>query len=321
MTKKLAFVLLTAALALPGCKKKGDGSGGGGGGGGGWFVGTDGMMRKVNDDGGLGAPYGLGATERLNGIACRGMGEAWVVGAAGTLLYTNDGGEDWSAEVLPTAADLRALATQDAGPVFIAGDGVFFTANPDALTGAAEWKQIGDGVTKFRSLAAAQRGTTVLALSDDGALWSYADGTLAKRATIAGARAIAVSPDGNTALIAGDGLARSTDGGRTWTKLAANAGAVFEDASVDNEGRGLAVGKAGVVAMFDGEGRVLHQTVGTADLHTMHVAGWASSALDGYTAGDGGQTWITHDGGWTWSAGPNVGATVLGVDQIGEGHR
>jgi photosystem II stability/assembly factor-like uncharacterized protein len=318
MRTKLALVLLTAALAIPGCKKKGDGSGGGGGGG--WFVGTEGMMRKV-EGGQLGAPYGLGATERLNGIACRGLGEAWVVGAHGTLLYTNDGGEDWSAEVLPTTADLRALATQDAGPVYIAGDGVFFTANPDALSGAAEWTQIGDGVTKFRSLAAAQRGQTVLAISDDGGLWSYANGALTKRTTIAGARAVAVSPDGNTALIAGDGLARSTDGGMTWTKLAANAGAVFEDANVDDRGNGLAVGKAGVVAMFDTDGRVLHQQVGTADLHTMHVAGWAASALEGYTAGDGGQTWITNDGGWTWSAGPNVGATVLGVDEIGEGHR
>lgn len=320
MRTKLALVLLTAALAIPGCKKKGDGSGGGGGGGG-WFVGTEGMMRKVDTGGGLGAPYGLGATEQLNGIACRGFGEAWVVGTHGTLLYTNDGGEDWSAEVLPTSADLRALATQDAGPVFIAGDGVFFTATPDSLTGAAEWTQIGDGVTKFRSLAAAQQGQTVLALSDDGALWSYANGALTKRATIAGARSVAVSPDGRTALIAGDGLARSTDGGLTWTKLAANATAVFEDAHVDNDGGGLAVGKAGVVALFDAEGRVLHQNVGTADLHTMHVAGWAASALEGFTAGDGGQVWITHDGGWTWSAGPNVGSTVLGVDEIGEGHR
>lgn len=319
MRTKLALVLLTAALAIPGCKKKG-GTGDGGGGGGGWFVGTEGMMRKV-ENGRLGAPYGLGATEQLNGIACRGFGEAWVVGAHGTLLYTNDGGEDWSAEVLPTTADLRALATQDAGPVFIAGDGVFFTATPDSLTGFAAWTQIGDGVAKFRSLAAAQQGQTVLALSDDGALWSYAQGALTRRMTIAGARSVAVSPDGMTALIAGDGLARSTDGGSTWTKLATNTGAVFEDAHVDDDGGGVAVGKAGVVALFDAEGRVLHQQVGTADLHTMHVAGWSASALEGYTAGDGGQTWITHDGGWTWSAGPNVGATVLGVDEIGAGHR
>src|SRR4051794_25215677 len=116
MRTKLPLVLFTTALAVTGCKKKGDG---GGGGGGGRFVGTDGMMRNISG-GQLGAPYALGETETLYGIACRGLGEAWVVGAHGTLLYTNDGGDEWSAEVLPTSADLRTLATQDTGPVFVA---------------------------------------------------------------------------------------------------------------------------------------------------------------------------------------------------------
>lgn len=319
MLAKYALVLFTAALALPACKKKGDG-GGTGGGGGGWFVGTEGMMRNVDPNGHLGAPYDLGATEQLNAIACRYRGEAWVVGAHGTLLYTNDGGESWSAEVLPTAADLRALATQDQGPVFLAGDGAFFTGVPDR-DGNVAWTSLGDGTTKFRALAAAQQGTTVLALADDGGVWSYEHGALVKRTTIAGAHAIAVSPDGNTALIAGDGLLRSADGGVTWTALPQSAGTAFEDAHVENDGAALAVGKAGAIAMVDAEGRVLRQQLGTADLHTMHVAGWSDSALDGYAAGDGGATWITHDGGWTWDAGPNVGATVLGVDEIGEGHR
>src|SRR3954471_23297539 len=202
MRTKLALVLFTTALAVTGCKKKGDG---GGGGGASWFVGTEGMMRNIAG-GQLGAPYELGATETLNAIACRYLGEAWVVGAHGTLLYTNDGGDEWSAEGRPPPADLRALATQDAGPVFVAGDGVFFTAVPDALTGAATWTSLGDGVTKFRSLAAAQHGTTVLAVSDDGGVWAYEGGALARRATIPGARAISVSPDGKTALLAGDGL-------------------------------------------------------------------------------------------------------------------
>ncbi len=319
MRTKLALVLLTAVLAVPGCKKKG-GTGGGGGGGGGWFVGTEGMMRNVVGDQ-LGTSYELGASETLYAIACRYQGEAWVVGAHGTLLYTSDGGEDWSSEALPTTADLHALATQDAGPVFVAGDGVFFSGLPEYVTGEVAWTALGDGVTKFRSLAAAQHGTTVLAVSDDGAVWSYTKGALTRRTTIAGARAVAVSPDGNTALVAGDGLSRSTDGGATWTQLSANPGTVFEDVRVDDDGAGLAVGKAGAVAMFDAGGRVLHQQVGTVDLHAMHVAGWSDSALEGYAAGEGGQTWITRDGGWSWQAGPNVGAKVLGVDQIGVGHR
>lgn len=317
MRTKLALVLFTAAVLTTGCKKKGTGDGGGGGG---WFVGDGGMMRNIQN-GQLGAPYDLGASERLNEIACRDLGEAWVVGSHGTLLYTSDGGDSWSAEVLPTQADLYALATQDAGPVFVAGDGVFFTAVPAPLSGAATWSSIGDGVTKFRSLAAAQQGTTVLAIAADGGVWSYEDGALVKKTTIAGARSVSVSPDGRTALIAGDGLLRSRDSGATWTALPANAGEVFEDGHVENDGSALAVGKAGVMAMVDTEGRVLHQRLGTADLHTMHVKGWTQSALDGYAAGDGGATFITHDGGWTWEAGPNVGATVLGVDEIGEGHR
>ena len=316
--KLVSILFCTAALAVTGCKK--GGGTGGGGGGGGWFVGDGGMMRNVQN-GELGAGYDLGASEKLYGIACRNRGEAWVVGAKGTLLYTSDGGDEWSSEVLPTTADLHALATQDAGPVFIAGDGVFFQGIADYLTGNVAWTSLGDGVAAFRSVAAAQQGTTVLAVSADGGLWSYEHGALVKRTTIAGARAIAVSPDGRTAILAGDGLQKSTDGGLHWAPLPANAGTVFEDVHVDNDGAGLAVGKAGVVALFDADGRVLHQTVGTADLHTMHVAGWSDSALEGYAAGDGGKTWITHDGGWTWSAGPDLGATVLGVDEIGEGHR
>src|SRR5690349_18675474 len=100
MRTSIALVLFTAALATTGCKKKGTTDGGGGGG---WFVGTEGRMVNINN-GELGSPYDLGASETLHGIACRYLGEAWVVGAHGTLLYTNDAGELWSAEVLPTTA-------------------------------------------------------------------------------------------------------------------------------------------------------------------------------------------------------------------------
>ena len=316
-TSKLVIVMCSAALAVPGCKK-GSGTGGGGGGGGGWLVGTSGLMVNVRP----GQPadaYPLGDTETLYQIACRYEGEAWVAGAHGTLLYTDDGGDAWISQAVPSSADLRAVATQDAGPVFVAGDGVFLTGVPEYMTGAVTWRSLGDGVASFRSVAAAQRGTTVLAVSADGGLWSYEREQLVRRGTVAGARAIAVSPDGRTALVAGDGLARSTDGGATWTKLATNPGVVFEDVRVDDQGAGLAVGGAGAVAMIDAEGRVLHQQVGTADLHTLHVGGWGDGL--GYAAGDGGQVWLTRDGGWSWEVGPKVDATVLGIDEIGVGHR
>ncbi len=311
---KVSILLCTAALAITGCKK-GTGTGGGGGG---WLVGSEGLMANIDASGKTGAGYDLGATETLNEIACRYQGEAWVVGAKGTLLYTGDGGQEWEAQVLPTTADLYALATQDSGPVFIGGDGVFFTAVPNLENGIASWTQLGDGAAKFRSIAAAQRGTTVLAVSDDGGLWSYENEQLVKRTTIAGARAVAVSPDGLTAIVAGAGLQRSIDGGRTWSALQTEA--TFEDVRVDDRGESIAVGAGGVIARVDFEGRVLVQQVGTANLRTVHISPSDTYSGIGYAAGDGGQIWITKDSGWSWTAGPNLGHTVLGVDEIGEGH-
>ncbi len=312
--KALLFCIgLSAALAV-GCKKTGGTPGGGGGGG--WLVGASGLMAQVDPHGQLGNGYDLGATETLYGIACRYQGEAWVVGAHGTLLYTNDAGVSWSAQVVPTSNDLHGLATQDAGPVFVAGDGTFLMSTDTGAT----WTELGDGTTSFRSVAAAQEGTTVLALGADGSVWSYDGSALVKRTTIAGARAIAVSADGQTAVIAGAGLARSLDAGKTWTTLSV-AAIAFEDVSLDEDGDAVAVGARGAIANIAADGTVAIQHLGTADLHTLHIADADDSAPVGYAAGEDGQVFLSTDEGHTWSMGPNLGRAVYGVDQIGAGHR
>ena len=306
-----------AALGSADCNK--------GGGGGGWLVGTEGMMANVGDDGRLGEGYDLGATETLNAIACRYDAEAWVVGAHGTVLYTRDGGASWETQDIGTTANLRALATQDGGSVFVAGDGVFMTATPSYTTGQAEWTQLGDGVTKFTSVAAAQRGTTVLAVSDDGGIWRFANGQLTRQTTLAGARSVALSLDGQTAFVAGDGLWRSnvaTEGteGTTWSSVAADPASKYSAIRIDETGDAVAVGDGGIVSRIATNGQVLTQHVGTADLKTIHIAPSDDYTGTGYAAGVGGQIWITQDSGWTWNQGPNVGRTVLGADEIGLGH-
>jgi photosystem II stability/assembly factor-like uncharacterized protein len=300
MRTSLVFVL--AALTFAGCKK--------GSGGGSWLVGSSGLMQNVTPDGTPGHGYKLGSTAELRGIACRYAGEAWVVGDAGTLLYTNDAGTTWSAQAIPTTANLRTLATQDAGPVFIAGNGTFLTTDDTGAT----WRELSDGSIAFRSLAAAQAGDTVLALSDDGGVWS-ARGALAKIGSLPGMRAIAVSADGATAVAAGSGLAISHDAGQSWTALVADPAIVFDDVRIGDDGGAVAVGAAGAIATVAASGAVTMQHVGSANLHTL--------ALDdtGYAAGDGGTVLVTHDGGATWAAGPTLSATVWGVDEIGNAHR
>ena len=308
--------LLCMALAAVGCKKTGGGTGGGGGGGGGggWLIGTSGLMVNVNPQGQLGS-YELGDSVELSSIACRYAGEAWVTGADGTLLYTNDAGQSWTAQALPLTGDLRAVATQDAGPVFIAGtSGLVRTTD----TGAS-WQQLGSA--SFRAIAAAQAGDTVLALSEDGGLWSYRSGALVRSATFDGARGIAVSPDGTIAMIAGRGLYRSLDAGATWTQLAVDPTLGFDDLRIAEDGSAVAVGAAGAIANIAADGTVGVQFAGIRDLHALHIADPDSTDAIGYAAGDGGQVWITRDSGLTWEVGPNVGRTVYGVDEIGFGHR
>ena len=300
-------VIVCIALAGVGCKKKG-------GGGGGWLVGEQGLMANVTEDGELGRGYELDTDVTLHAIACRYIDEAWAVGDAGTLLYTSDAGDRWRTHDLGTTANLRALATQDAGPVYIAGDGVFFTSVPEFETGVATWTQLGDGTARFRSLAAAQRGTTVLAVADDGGVWGLVDGALVHRTTITGARAVAVSPDGSIALVAGTGVAKSVDGGVTWRPIV--AGGAYHAVRVNELGEGIAVGANGTVLHVGADATARVQTLGDGDLNALHVM----PTGHGYAAGSDGETWMTHDGGHTWSLGPNVGHTVFGVDEIGEGH-
>jgi photosystem II stability/assembly factor-like uncharacterized protein len=313
--KKLAFVCV--ALAAVGCKKSGGGTGGGGGGGGGWFTGSSALMENVTPDGTPSHGYDLGFSADLNGIACRYSGEAWVVGSAGTLLYTSDAGATWAVQPVPTKADLRTLATQDFGPVFIAGNGTFLVTRDTGAT----WTELGDGVAAFRSLTAAQDGQTVLALSDDGGLWAYDGAHIHRTATLAGMRAISVSPDGQLAIAAGNGMMRSQDGGATWSPLAVDPRVTFDDVRLAEDGTAVAVGAGGAIANVGDDGAVAIQHVGTAGLHTVHLADAEDADPVGFAAGDGGQIVVTHDGGQTWTLGARLGSTVWGVDQIGDGHR
>jgi photosystem II stability/assembly factor-like uncharacterized protein len=316
MRFKVAAILLCGAAltSMAGCKKKGTGGGGG------WFVGTEGLMVNVLPNGSIGTNYELGSDQQLNNIACRYLDEAYVVGLKGTLLHTSDSGQTWSAQDIGTGADLYGLATHDSGPVYVAGDGVFFTADPDVATGAAQWRNLGDGVTQYRAVATAQDvENVVLAVSADGGVWALENDALVKRTTIAGARSVGVSQDGSMVLVAGAGLSLSLDGGRTFRALEVDSSITFNDVGIDDERTGLAVGTNGAIARIDEEGRVLLQRVGSADIKTVRPSGnaWATAGFAGTADG---QTLVTRDGGWSWTMGPKLGSAILGVDEIGDGH-
>lgn len=306
---QLLFAFACSALAATGCKKSGGPTGGGGGG---WLIGDSGLMANIQGEEAVGQ-YDLGSTEHLSAIACRNAGEAWVVGQNATLLYTADGGQEWEAHVVPTTAHLRTVATQDSGPVFIAGDGTFLVTSDTGTT----WRELGDGVTSFRSMSAASFDGSLLALSEDGGLWKYADGVLTRRTTLLGARAVHQSIGGDIVMAAGSGIYKSMNGGATFQALAVDPTLLFDDIRVNLDGSATAVGEGGVVATIDRFGTVSIQFASDKSLHTLHI----HHDSTGYAAGDDGEVLITYDLGLTWRPGPNVGGNVRGVDAIGFGHR
>jgi photosystem II stability/assembly factor-like uncharacterized protein len=212
---------------------------------------------------------------------------------------------------VPTASDLRTVATQDSGPVFVAGNGVFLTSSD---TGA-HWTSMATQAN-FRSLAASQDSNEVLAVSDDGGVWSFDHGALSRVSTVEGAHAVAVSPDGKTVAVVGKGISISHDGGAA----VATAESLNDVNVLDDDGTVTAVGEHGAIVhvSFDA---VSVQHMSDSSLRTVHISSWDDDGAKGYAAGEGGTVLITHDGGWTWELGPNVGQTVLGADQVGAGHR
>lgn len=300
----MGAALLAAAV---GCKKSG------GGGGGGWLVGSSALMANVDANGHMGNGYALAQDASLFRIACRYTGEAWVAGERGTLLYTADAGATWAPQAIPTSADLHGLATVDDGPVFVAGAQTFLRS----YDAGAHWTSIATQAD-FRAIAAAQWGTAVLGVDANGGVWALDRDQLVTRATIPGARGVAISPDGNTAIVVGDGAFLSTDGGHTFTKL--DLAGTFEDVRIGADGSAVAVGAGGAIATIDAAHHATVQRVGTADLHALHIPDVDAEDGLGYAAGDGGQVWVTHDSGATWAMGPHLDRTVFGIDEIGDFH-
>jgi hypothetical protein len=63
------------------------------------------------------------------------------------------------------------------------------------------------------------------------------------------------------------------------------------------------------MAHIASDGSVVMQHVGTADLHTVHIAEIGEDyETAGFAAGDGGQVWITRDAGFDSGAGARTSA-------------
>ncbi|HTM20769.1 MAG TPA: YCF48-related protein [Kofleriaceae bacterium] len=313
--------LIAAAALLPvgACKKSSNGPGGPGGPSGpsgSWATGDDGSMYNLRPDGTLGNGYDLGIEQDLLAITCRGLDTAFVVGEQGIMLRTFDGGDSWEAIDLNTTRTLRDVAAAAPDLVYVAGDQLLLVSRDsgDSFTEVAapaqDWIQV---VTDHT-------GAVAMALTAEGAVWRWTGGGTPQQVmSLPGAASLSLSHGGAFAALAGARglLARSPDGGLTWSMVDSGVTVDLHAAWITEAGDLVAVGDAGTIVRA-ASGGVQVQTPGAGALRAVHINGQG----EGLAAGEGGRVLHTGDAGITWQPlDVLLPTTVRGLDEVnGDGH-
>lgn len=245
-----------------------------------------------------------GTWQILHDVWGSGPGRVYAVGDEGTILCTTDGGRTWTPRAAPTRAKLHAVWGTSPDDVYVGGDegtvlhttdgGASWTVQriDDLFRVNAIWGRSGDEVY----LATA---TGVFCSTDRGVTW--------ERRSEAVFEAIAGTPDG---LLLGCGwnVARSTDGGRTWTEPPPLGGGaadlVVAGPSVLYAAMGSSVGRStdgGVTwrtspSLTRSQGSYLFAPERSDQL----AAVWAASEDAAFAVGERGTIVETTDGGATW---------------------
>lgn len=299
--------------------------------------GAGGALCRSSDGGRRWRTYGAGRRTDLAALSAAGP---WVVavGADGTVLTTDSGGARWSATAAGAGADLAAVALGPAG-AWVVGDGG--TIARRGATGG--WQTLPSPTAADLRAVAAPPGGAVVAAGDAGTLLTSLDGGQtwnADRAVEDDLFALSFADDLHG--WAGGGASfgetraevlRSSDGGRTWTRLdlpvwgrvrglsftgAATGWAAVEDWGVDGDRP-----QGSIFMTADGGETWVRQT----DAERV-LLGVAMRGADGWAWGEGGLVLHTADGGATWSsvdtgAGETIAAGVLpttgGVWLAGDG--
>lgn len=320
---RLDHAALASALAIlaVGCEKDDDddsntGSGSSGSSGSSWLVGDDGEMRRLTLDG-TSSPYRLDTDADLHAIACFGLTGAWVVGSAGTVLSTADGGTSWQSHDLGVTTDLAAVAVSERGAprVVIAGDGVLVSQRGDG-----GFVSLHSGGLEWQAVALDHDGDRLLAAAADGSIWR-ADGdsllTSLARFDDQPLASLALAGSADVAVVVGalGFMARTDDGGATWSPVALPTVRDLWAVRIAHDGDAvIAVGEAGVMVRVDESGAVAEELLDPAlSLRAVHMHGEGT----GQTVGDAGIAMLTTDFGASWDPiALDVETALRGVDDI-----
>jgi photosystem II stability/assembly factor-like uncharacterized protein len=288
----------------------------------GWAVGGSGSMIFTQDGGASWTTAAAQPADQFWGVSFPSAANGWAVAFDGVVERTTDGGASWRTPCVPrpkafdavSSAGTAALAVGTGGSIAKTTDGGATWSGQDAGTSAdLDAVQFLDA---DHGCAIGSHGT-VLWTTNGGATWRDCESGSA--ATLTGVDLL----DAQHGWVVGDRtLLATADGGQSWRQLTVDASAPRLD-HVD------------FVNASDGwvsSGTDLYRTTdGGATWDYLTYGGWPigfgalhfSDALHGRTLAAGGQTWLTTDGGDSWTkqtdgwAAASPSEQIIGGDVVG----
>lgn len=194
---------------------------------------------------------------QFTGLAFSDARSGWAVGTHGTISHTRDGGLHWSAQAIPTAADLYGVATVNPRRAWSVGAAGTILRTTD---GGARWAVQRSGTDRDLFGVCAVSARDVWAVGDRGTILHTVNGgrTWTRRSAPGGGTLFDVAFAGpRCGLISGNkGLVlRTRNGGRGWRRSRSRvSGALFSVAMLKG-GRAVATGEDGVAIHSKDRGR------------------------------------------------------------------
>ncbi len=245
----------------------------------GWAVGVGGTVLHTSDGGSTWERQDSGTTVTLMKMSFVSPEEGWAVGKLGVIIHTRDGGKTWERQAADVTLGLNLIGVS----FFDAQTGWVMTERGSVILktedGGKRWARQFFSNTGLRSDLAfvdARQGWAVFAggsllhTSEGGDTWAHQAGVNGVQIGTTGAFFL----DENNGWISGwrgkrqgvrsglqflrfltDGMvARTTDGGATWTRHDSDTGHTLWDVAFVDALRGWAVGSFGTIVGSDDGG-------------------------------------------------------------------
>jgi photosystem II stability/assembly factor-like uncharacterized protein len=186
----------------------------------GWIVGKNGVIHKTTDAGQTWIAKASSTSNHLYGVRVDALGAGWACGAAGTILSTTDSGESWGM-TQPLPYDLYDVDV-DGSTVYVGGTNGLLAKSTD---GGQNWTSINtwlDSKSDFRGVDVTPGGALWLC-GGGGFLRKSVDGaatfTYPQHSIVTGFSDVVFSDanKGWACATKSNNVARTTDGGATWT--------------------------------------------------------------------------------------------------------